>query len=133
MTVLIVTGGRTYDDTAEMTRTLHPIFALGEVVLVVGRATGADTIAEDIAKAWNAANPTHRVEIVTMPITQEERRVYGNYAGNHRNGRMVRYAWDRKDSDKRFVAVRGGSGTADCAERCRQAGFRQMPVAEVSL
>jgi hypothetical protein len=113
MLMMLVTGGREFNDAARVARVLdgmqsrHPGFCV-----VQGGARGADML----AKSWCQQNG---VPCITFDAHWE---YYGKRAGGLRNGWMLDYL------DIDFVAAfPGGPGTADMKRRAK---LRGIPVYE---
>jgi predicted Rossmann-fold nucleotide-binding protein len=106
--VVLVCGGRTYDDA-------HRVFCtLGELCptrIVHGGATGADTIADQWAEATGVERVVYKI-----------RRPHEN--GYQRNQRML-----DAEQPHMVVAFPGGNGTADMVRRAKRAG---IPVKEIA-
>lgn len=110
MTVIAVTGGRTYDDLA----TVRRVIAYYSPSLVIhGGATGADSLAESVARELGIQTERHDADWLT----------HGRAAGPIRNQQMIDRLPDM------VIAFQGGRGTEDMKRRARKAG---IPVVEVA-
>jgi len=85
----------------------------GELLIVEGGATGADSLARE----WAVATKSH-VEQFKADWTR-----YGRSAGPIRNQRML-----TDGAPDLVVACEGGKGTADMVRRARAAGIRIVEV-----
>jgi len=106
--VVLVCGGRTYDDAACMERRLDALRPISR--LVHGGAPGADTLADNYAATRGIERRAYKI-----------RRPREN--GYQRNQRML-----NSEKIDWVVAFPGGNGTADMVRRARRAG---IPVIEV--
>ena len=106
---VIVTGGRTYADAANVHAELDMI---QPAVIVQGGANGAD----QLAREW--ARLRHK-----PCFTFEADWSRGAKAGPERNAKMIASGADL------VVAFPGGRGTADCVKKALAAG---IPVREVA-
>lgn len=104
---IIICGGRTYADRARVAAVLEE-YAAAKPTIVHGGARGADTLADREARARGL-----RVETFAAHWD-----VHGKAAGPIRNEAMVRAGADL------VIAFAGGTGTADCLRRAKQAGIR---------
>lgn len=113
ITVVLVTGGRTYDDQAHVYGTLDAMAAhYGELLIVHGNAGGAD----NLARAWALSRGMHRADVPAL---------WGKYksgAGPKRNAAMLALR------PHVCVGFPGGNGTADMLVQARAAG---VPTYEV--
>jgi hypothetical protein len=108
---VLVTGGRDFALPDEVHGILFPIakrFGIEE--LGQGEAEGADTL----AKLWALC---HGIAVAGYEAEPHEWELFGNRAGNIRNGRMLRHF--KPDLG---VAFPGGNGTADMVEKLHEAG-----------
>lgn len=114
MHVVLVTGGRTYRDRAEIRRVLDALDSRRPIdILVHGGARGAD----HFAAAW----AMHRgIQPVRMDALWD---FYGNRAGSLRNQKM----WDFARPDT-VVAFPGGRGTANMMRIAYDAQRAGAPV-----
>ena len=112
--IVIVTGGRDYDDREHVFATLDEVHARRPITLIRHGActrkgsnelSGADGLAEEWAKAR---------KVSTLHYPADWRRL-GPAAGPIRNQKMVAAGADLA------VAFRGRTGTADCVRRCAHA------------
>lgn len=112
MKVVLVTGGRDYDDWSTVDRTLT-----GESpdMVVHGCALGADGMAAQWAHR-------HVLPQVRFPARWQK---HGKQAGPMRNAAMVAFAAQLADlsHEVRVVAFPGGRGTADCVSRAHAVGL----------
>ena len=97
--VVIVTGGRDYDDFAMVADVLS---AIQPDLVVQGGATGADKLASDWAKY------SDKTECITVNADWNK---YGAYAGPKRNIEML-----EAYPEAMVVAFPGGKGTANCVK-----------------
>ena len=126
---VLVCGGRNYNDKNKVYNTLYDLcdeFNLwsipdeygnklpGPITIIHGKATGADTLAED----WAVVNWTGLEEYPADWAT------HGKAAGYLRNAKMLR---DGKPD--LVVAFPGGKGTANMIKIAKEAG---VPVREIS-
>jgi predicted Rossmann-fold nucleotide-binding protein len=108
--ILIVCGGRDYNNLAAVEHALYVVHAKkGITLLVEGGARGAD----QLARAWAIKNGVpHKTE-------EADWRTHGRAAGPIRNGLML-----AKYKPDGVVAFPGGSGTADMMAQARAAGVK---------
>jgi predicted polyphosphate/ATP-dependent NAD kinase len=110
-----VTGGRWYDDQAEVSRILDEVLAkYGPFVLFHGNATGADTL----AKFWAIDRGIEHKPFKANWAS------FGKAAGPIRNREMVKHA-------DMLIAFPGGKGTNDCIKTATMAGvpvFVAIPI-----
>lgn len=112
--VLIVCGGRDYNDRATAFHTLDRIHAKRRIAKIVeGGAAGADTLAREWATA-------HGIECKTFAADWA---AHGKAAGPMRNQLMLDSGVDG------VLAFPGGRGTADMVSRARRDGVTVMEVA----
>lgn len=120
---VIAVGGRRYADRDKVARTLRRLndlyligFEPGEIVLVHGGCTGADTLAaeEAVKLGWRAE--AHPADWET----------HGNAAGPIRNKHMVSLG------AAYCIAFPGGSGTAHCKRLAKVAGIPVIDVKETA-
>lgn len=117
MSVIVVTGGRDFDDAAFVQRVLDVVHVRQPISLLLhGGARGADTLAGQWARS-------KRVDVEVHPARWDD---FGRSAGVRRNREMLLRAWDLEV--RGLVAFAGGRGTADCVRQARQIG---IPVWEV--
>lgn len=112
MRVVIVTGGRTYEDKEKVNRVLN---LLDPDLVVQGGASGADRLAIQ----WANSLIIPKSETFLADWSQ-----YGPAAGPIRNRKMLDVY-----PKATVVAFPGGKGTADCVKAARERG---MLVLEVS-
>lgn len=106
--ILLVTGGRNYDDAEAVDDVLDALHAARPIeLLVTGGATGADRLAEAWARRSNVAVSVHPADW----------KRHGRAAGPIRNRAMLR---DCKPS--MVIAFPGGKGTADMVRAAREYG-----------
>jgi hypothetical protein len=107
--VVLVTGGRSYADTATLYKTMDSLLATRPMKLVVhGAASGADTLAD----AWAAFRGIPR-----QPCPANWHR-FGRAAGTIRNAFML-HAFQPDI----VVAFPGGAGTEHMISTARKAGL----------
>lgn len=116
---VLVCGGRGYADRASVSLALAPyrpasITDASEVILILGGAPGADTLAEEWADVWG----------VRKRIFPADWKTYGRSAGPRRNARML-----EEGKPDLVIAFPGGTGTADMKRRAKAAG---VPIVEVT-
>lgn len=110
--VVLVCGGRTFDDQSLLKRTLDDLLLTDGIICVVhGAARGADTQADKWAEEAG-------IERRRYPIT---RRLQED--GFMRNARML-----NREAIDLVVAFPGGNGTADMVRRARQRGIHVIEV-----
>ena len=108
--LVLVTGGRKYEDRLCVFDNLDVVHAVQPITLLIeGGARGADRLARE----WAIARG---VRYETMNADWDR---YGRAAGVIRNGEML----DRRP--RILVAFPGGNGTDNC---CRQADEKRIPV-----
>jgi hypothetical protein len=106
--VVIVCGGRDYDDSERVYAALDRAHAKRPIDMVLhGAARGADTLAGEWAKSRG-------IHVLPFPA---DWKLYGKRAGPARNAKMVR------ERPNGCIAFPGGTGTADCIQRCKEAGI----------
>lgn len=111
--IIIVCGGRDYNDYIKMNRILSSLNEkVGISLIFHGDATGADSMAAEWAHS-------HNISVIAVPA---DWKTYGKSAGSIRNQKML----DMKPDG--VVAFPGGSGTAHMVSIARKAG---IPVWEV--
>ncbi len=121
MNVVLVCGGRDFEDYLTVRNTLNDVTSkMGKIdILISGGANGADSLAEDWAKA-------HGVKNQRFPANWKK---YGNYAGPLRNDFMAKilaeYAQDPENKCL-CVAFPGGRGTADMVAKVNQLGIVEI-------
>ena len=104
--VVLVTGGRDYDNAQVLFETLDGVHAARPISLLVeGGARGADQLARQWARARGVASQTYRANWRRGPS-----------AGPERNQRML-----DESRPALVVAFPGGRGTADMCSRARSA------------
>lgn len=121
MTIVLVTGGRDYNDRKRVYDVLDDLHARVDITEIwhgacpVGTG-GADILAEDWAKS-------REIDYRGFPA---KFKTEGPSGGPQRNGRMVR----KLDSHAKgircegiIVAFPGGTGTANCVKYAKQWGF----------
>jgi hypothetical protein len=112
--ILLVCGGRDYNDVATAHRILSATHALKPITLLIhGAARGADNIAAD----WAHANG-----VQTQPFPARWDR-YGKKAGPMRNTQML--IEGKPDS---VLAFPGGVGTANMIKQATQRGLSVVMV-----
>jgi hypothetical protein len=114
MRVVVITGSRDWQDREPIERVLE-----GAQMVVHGWASGADSIAHEIATARGIERRPFRVPAGRW-------RAIGDRAGPERNERMARYAAQliAEGHDVRCYAfpLPSSRGTWDCASRMRKHG-----------
>jgi hypothetical protein len=127
--IILITGGRDYNDREIVFETLDEIaaHAEGTEVKIVHGACGVDRAdpfrvellrgADRLAEAWAFE---HQVQV--MRIAAEWRRL-GPSAGPVRNSEMVRIVVALQDSFKGCAVFPGGAGTKDCSRKAHHAGL----------
>lgn len=129
--IVIVTGGRDYAGTglvAELAR-IHAETQIG--LLIVGGATGADTLALRWALDEQERDSATGLGLPAIEVVRADWNRFGRAAGPRRNAEMVALAHARRaprhHSDPRetilCVAAPGGRGTADCVSKAVVAGI----------
>lgn len=102
-----VTGGRNYDNVEFVYKSLEEIRSrYGPFTLLVGDATGLDSIARDWAFIHN----------VGMNVFKADWKKFGRAAGPIRNKKMINRAG-------LLLAFPGGRGTADCVRAAQHSGI----------
>ena len=113
-TIMLVCGGRSYTDKERLWSTLNGFLQSRRVRRVIsGGARGADTMAEDWAKARG-------IECVVFHADWAK---YGRAAGPIRNQQML-----DEGRPTLVVAFPDGRGTADMVRRARSAGVEVIEV-----
>ena len=115
---VLVCGGRDFSDRELISRTLAPykptpVNSVCEHKLILGGATGADSLAYEWAEVFG----------VPFRLFPADWKTHGRAAGPIRNQRML----DEGKPDL-VIAFPGGKGTADMVRRARKAG---VPVQEI--
>lgn len=108
---VLICGGRDFDDRELVARALNNYFYKmrpSDVTVIVGRARGADTLAEDYA----------RLRYMSVAPYPADWRKNGRRAGPIRNQKML----DEGKPDA-VIAFPGGKGTADMVSRAKAAGI----------
>jgi len=121
--IVLVTGGRDFDDVRFIYATLDRIHARakhGVHALMHGAARGADRI----AGMWARRHPG--VLVWDFPADWE---THGKRAGPIRNAEMVRHLASADAEDVLVIAFPGGKGTADMCRRATAAGLRVISAA----
>jgi hypothetical protein len=109
---VLVCGGRDYEDTEKVNRTLDQL-SPSPTLVIVGNPQGA----EALALYWAFDKP---VPVVVMYAAWE---ALGRSAGPIRNQNMI----DLLKPDL-VLAFPGGEGTADCVARARKAGIEVREI-----
>jgi hypothetical protein len=105
---VLITGGRSYSDRQRLFGELDQIHAARSISLIIhGAASGADTLADDWARAAG-------VEVVSCAADWKR---HGRAAGPIRNAAML-----KDHSPNMVVAFPGGRGTANMIALARAAG-----------
>lgn len=111
--IVLVTGGRNFNDPAFISRHLHVIHAGEPITLLIeGGARGADRIARNWAE-------NRGIPVRTFPADWDK---YGRAAGHIRNTQML-----EEGKPDLVVVFPGGAGTANMArqaEERREKGLR---------
>lgn len=116
MKLIIVCGGRKFDDRALMARVLDRVVEQkGDIFVIHGGAEGADKLAGE----WAASRGMPCAEVGALWD------FFGNAAGPIRNGWMLLL------KPVGVVAFRGGSGPGT-ANMCEQARKESIPVMEIT-
>lgn len=112
--VIIVTGGRTFSKPWRVHLILDSYMPTR--VVEGGCPRGADLF----ARQWCVR---HGLRTRSYPVTDDDWKRYGKYAGIRRNGIMLR-DW-AKHPNVRVIAfpVEGGRGTQDCIYQARDLGL----------
>lgn len=112
MSLIVVCGGRDFDDRAVVYSALDRLHAKQPItVLAEGGARGADALANQ----W-ATERGVKVETFGAPWLE-----FGKRAGHERNARMV--VWAKEHGARGLVAFPGGRGTADAVRQARARGI----------
>lgn len=119
---ILVCGGRDFNDRAVMASALSPYRTnrpteASELILIVGGAPGADTLAEEWADVFG----------IRKRVFLADWKAHGRAAGPIRNQRMLNEG--RPDL---VLAFPGGRGTADMVRRARSAGVQVVEVASAN-
>lgn len=123
-TVAIICGGRDYADRARVAKVLDAaVERMGLHTIIVGRAPGADTLAEE----WAMARPD--ISVIACPADWDGWEAKGNRnaAGPARNKLMLRVLEGTED-EKRVLAFSGGTGTENMIDLAGRAGVRVVRV-----
>lgn len=113
---VLACGGREYTDHEALAAVLSDLRRTrGITVLIAGGARGADTMAEEWAKAQGLPCEVYQADWDNL----------GRKAGPIRNQRML----DEGKPDL-VVAFPGGRGTADMVRRAREAGVETIEVGD---
>lgn len=107
---IIVTGGRLYNNKANLFKTLD---TFKPTMIIQGGADGADLLAVSYAKEKRIPCKTYKAEW----------ELHGLSAGPKRNKLML-----TENKDATVVAFKGGKGTKNCVETAKKLG---IPVYEV--
>lgn len=111
--IVLVCGGRDYEDDDHVDRVLSAIHAEQRISLIVhGDSRGADRCAD----RWGTSMGVH---VARMPALWE---AYGRGAGPRRNTAMLLLRVEL------VIAFPGGTGTADMVRQARRARIRVMEV-----
>lgn len=125
--IVVVTGGRDYEDRVHVWARLDRVHESSPITLLMHGACysgGADLLGEGWARS-------REVEYYGMPA--RFRTGQGAPEGPARNDRMLRRALQFAQIDVRPVAVfawPGGRGTANCVNRARKLGLTVEPCCE---
>lgn len=116
--IVLVTGGREYEDRAMVSKALRAVgFRAGDT-LVCGGAKGLDTLARLEAEKTRGAN---------VRVFLARWKELGRQAGPVRNRRMLRTLL-RERAPFFVLAFPGGRGTADMVRQARKAGVLVLSV-----
>ncbi len=113
--IILVTGGRDFDDVRRINKALLPYRSVGNI-LITGAARGADSIAEATWKRW-------QLPYVGVPAFWDRA---GRAAGQARNHQMIvgnSLAPHAHLVPDVVVAFPGGRGTAGCIEQAGEYGI----------
>ena len=129
--IVIVTGGRFYAGTglvAELAR-MHAETQIG--LLIVGGATGADTLALRWALDAQERDSVNGLGLPVVEVVRADWNRFGRPAGPRRNAEMVALAQARRGVGESVlcIAAPGNRGTADCMSKAVAAGFEVRRVA----
>jgi hypothetical protein len=115
--IVLVTGGRDYNDANKVRETLDRVHKEHHIQLLVhGCATGADTL----AATWAIMRG---IQPVGCPALWD---FYGKMAGSVRNGAMLRI------HPGLVVAFPGGTGTANMVGQAKQSNIRVIEAVDNS-
>jgi YspA, cpYpsA-related SLOG family len=112
--IVLVCGGRTYDDRKTVFRVLDRANYVWKISLVV---TGAAPGADQLAGEWAAARG---IPLVDMPAHWKK---YGKSAGPFRNSWMLKFL-----KPQRVVAFPGESGTENMCKQAESFGLKPIRV-----
>lgn len=108
--IVLVCGGRDYNDYTNVFRTLYRLHGDHEITLIVhGGAAGADALAEKFAKE-------REIPCLRVPAKWSK---YSKGAGPRRNAQMLDFMGIHPDL---VVAFPGGPGTANMVKLARNSG-----------
>jgi hypothetical protein len=115
----IVCGSRTYDDRGKVTDQLRILAGWGPVVIIHGDATGADSLAAQVAKTYN-------YEVIAMPYISAKGKAGGPIRNQHMA--MVLTALRAVGYDVGVIAfvdkpLDQSRGTRNMVDLARNAGF----------
>ena len=109
---LLVCGGRSFEDRQALYSSLDELHRQRNIdLLIAGGARGADTLAEEWARARDVATEIYQADWAGL----------GRKAGPIRNQRMI----DEGRPDL-VIAFPGGRGTGDMMSRARAAGIETI-------
>lgn len=121
--ILIVTGGRNFDDVPFLWRQLDLLDAAERIAVVVDGAsdevTGPYKGADYWAHQWGKANGRNTVRVYA------DWKAYGKAAGPIRNGRMLEA---HKAPDTKLAAFDGNRGTEDCIRQAKRLGIEVIDL-----
>lgn len=114
---VLVAGSRGFEDMKTLERVIGDVIApytfFDEIVIVEGRAAGADTLAREYAKnrglKWTEIKPNWKQ--------------YGRAAGPKRNDEMVRLVAEH-EGEAVFFWDGESKGTAQCIKSARKSGLK---------
>jgi hypothetical protein len=116
VTRVLVCGGRDFADRAVLEAFLSNLHRVCGIALVIaGGARGADTMAEEWAKAQGIACEIYMADWDGL----------GSKAGPIRNQRML-----HEGKPDLVIAFPGGRGTADMVRRAREAGIDTVEITD---
>lgn len=122
--VVLVSGGRAYDNRARVFEVLDHYHARHPIALLIhGGASGADTLADIWARDHGVPRDRH-------PVTPEHWRLHGKKAGPQRNQRMVDLLPGYPGRQAYVLCFPGGAGTADLRGRAIRSRHPVIDIAD---
>ena|ERR1700728_1194693 len=116
--IILVTGGRDYNDRKAVHATLAALHKANPIqILIHGRAAGADSL----AAAWAMNQGIHTAGVPAIW------NVYGRLGGTRRNGAMLLL------KPELVVAFPGGRGTANMVAQARHSAIKVIMVDNYDL